>query len=266
MKMEAGRPHLQSNEISGEEQLYSGELAEIKAEIASLNRVVTRVVENSNRQQMNMMVSDIRDDISRPMLNYMLNDTRENLDCMNAECEMNGACRPAFESILQQMLLHLLDDNVDENVLMGYQQSFNDLKACAPKDECEKCVVNATRVFDKQMELLRTFSNIKDSRKETGKCASISTLSEDVVNSICEPLANKQRLLIMKSLVNETRSFSELSKLTGLRGGNLLFHLQKLLDTAMILQRNERGDYMITSKGQTTLQGLADLYSEIEKR
>jgi len=40
----------------------------------------------------------------------------------------------------------------------------------------------------------------------------------------------------------------------------LLFHLQKLLDCGMILQRNERGDYMITEKGYKALRGLAETY------
>ncbi len=53
--------------------------------------------------------------------------------------------------------------------------------------------------------------------------------------------------------------FNEFSELTGLRGGNLLFHLQKLLDGGMILQRHERGDYMITEKGFRVLKGIADI-------
>ncbi|HNS24836.1 MAG TPA: ArsR family transcriptional regulator, partial [Methanobacteriaceae archaeon] len=53
--------------------------------------------------------------------------------------------------------------------------------------------------------------------------------------------------------------FSQLSELTGLKGGNLLFHLQKLTETDMILQRHERGDYMITEKGYSVLMALSEL-------
>jgi predicted transcriptional regulator len=86
---------------------------------------------------------------------------------------------------------------------------------------------------------------------------------EEVVDDICEPFANKQRLTIMKALVLDSRSFTDLSKLTGLRGGNLLFHLQKLVDKGMILQRNERGDYIITSKGHSVFKGIMDIYSSV---
>jgi hypothetical protein len=70
----------------------------------------------------------------------------------------------------------------------------------------------------------------------------------------------------MKALSAETKTFSALSalsSLTGPRGGNLLFHLQKLQDGGMILQRNERGDYMITEKGYRTLRGVSELYLDL---
>lgn len=49
----------------------------------------------------------------------------------------------------------------------------------------------------------------------------------------------------------------------GSRGGHIPgavnLHLQKLLDGGMILQRHERGDYMITDKGYRILNGIADM-------
>ena len=86
---------------------------------------------------------------------------------------------------------------------------------------------------------------------------------ENVVSEILEPLSNKQRLQMLKALSTETKTFSALSTLTGLRGGNLLFHLQKLQYGGMILQRNERGDYMITDKGYRALRGVSELYSDL---
>ena len=79
-----------------------------------------------------------------------------------------------------------------------------------------------------------------------------------MVKSVLEPLSNKQRLQILKSITSETRTFSSLSEIAGLKGGNLLFHIQKLLETDLILQRHERGDYMITKKGFNLLMILAD--------
>jgi predicted transcriptional regulator len=78
-----------------------------------------------------------------------------------------------------------------------------------------------------------------------------------------ESLCHAKRFEILKAISGQTMSFSALSKLTDLRGGNLLFHLQKLTDSGMILQQHERGDYMITSKGFKVMEGIGDIYSSL---
>ena len=81
---------------------------------------------------------------------------------------------------------------------------------------------------------------------------------EAVVNDILEPVANAQRFQIVKALITGTRTFSEISQLTGLKGGNLLFHIRKLTESGMILQRHERGDYIITDKGYKTMVAIVE--------
>jgi len=84
------------------------------------------------------------------------------------------------------------------------------------------------------------------------------------MSEILEPVSNNHRLEILKAVSFEMKSFSAFSELTSLRGGNLLFHLQKLLDNGLILQMHERGDYMITDKGLKILQGLQEIYSSLQ--
>jgi len=61
----------------------------------------------------------------------------------------------------------------------------------------------------------------------------------------------------------QTRTFSDISKMTSLRGGNLLFHIRKLTDAGLILQRHERGDYIITDKGYKTMAAVSQLYLDL---
>lgn len=249
-----------------EKESYLDELAGIKAQLSSLNRAVSRMLEHSGNQQISMMVSEIKSDLSRPLINYMMHDTRDTLDSnMPADCDQKQICRYAFENLFQEMSLILLDKDVDEGKFREYQERFDELMGLASTDNCGSCTAHAARMFEKQLELLRSMSGYAKSRPEHEKMISIVDIPDEVVSSICEPLANKQRLLILKTLSTETRSFSELSRITGLRGGNLLFHLQKLLDTNMILQRTERGDYLLTNKGYNILQGIAELYNMTEK-
>jgi predicted transcriptional regulator len=53
--------------------------------------------------------------------------------------------------------------------------------------------------------------------------------------------------------------------MTGLRGGNLLFHIRKLTESGLILQRHERGDYIITDKGHKTMTAISRLYHELSR-
>jgi len=48
-------------------------------------------------------------------------------------------------------------------------------------------------------------------------------------------------------LDSEPGAFADLSKLTELCGGNVLFHLEKRSNAGMILQKGERKDYFITT-------------------
>ena len=137
------------------------------------------------------------------------------------------------------------------------------LKKEAKSPLCSRCFSEAGTLFEKQVKLMRSLQIYED-REDMDEKGDISAIEpEKIVSEVCEPVANRQRLLMLKALSGENKTFSELSKLTGLRGGNLLFHLQKLLDTGMVLQRSERGDYIITRKGYSTLQGLSRIYSEI---
>jgi predicted transcriptional regulator len=66
---------------------------------------------------------------------------------------------------------------------------------------------------------------------------------------IFERISNKQHLKILKAVALKPKNFSTFSKLIGFIAGNLLFHLQKLMDCDLILQQHDRGNYMITEKG-----------------
>ena len=65
--------------------------------------------------------------------------------------------------------------------------------------------------------------------------------------------------------MTQTRTFSDITGLTGLRGGNLLFHIRKLTESGLILQRHERGDYVITDKGHKTMTAISRLFHEFSR-
>lgn len=63
----------------------------------------------------------------------------------------------------------------------------------------------------------------------------------------------------MKSVFFNPQTFSDLSQLTSLRGGNLLFHIKILQDSNLIIQKHERGEYALTKKGFKIMNLVSNL-------
>jgi DNA-binding transcriptional ArsR family regulator len=151
----------------------------------------------------------------------------------------------------------ILENNVSSNIIDDKMDELNQIRKEAPFEFCDDCFSIVNSLFNKQLGLISSI-NIYSTNNE--KRAEISQISDElIVKSVLEPLSNKQRLQILKYMASETRTFSSLSELTGLRGGNLLFHIQKLLENDLIIQRHDRGDYMITKKGFNLLLVLVDV-------
>jgi DNA-binding HxlR family transcriptional regulator len=79
------------------------------------------------------------------------------------------------------------------------------------------------------------------------------------------PLANIERIKILKELSENGKYFTELMKETNLSHSPLTFHLNILERAGYIKQEFTRGRYIITPLGKTALQMLIQLYTEAKK-
>ncbi|MGO9387816.1 MAG: ArsR family transcriptional regulator [Methanobacterium sp.] len=234
------------------------------AKLDSIHQDIKRLMERSNKEYLELMLANLKKDFLNSITSYV-SDHRENCLEMGMVdlCEMRDTCKSRFTNFLANNEDLIKRDNVLEDVIEEKKVELSEIQKGAPFDKCDICFTEVNTLFNKQLDLissLQIYSTNKEKRTE------ISTISEEnIVKSVLEPLSNKQRLQILKSMASETRKFSTLSELTGLRGGNLLFHIQKLLETDLILQRHERGDYMITKKGFNLLTMLADFSKIMEK-
>lgn len=246
------------------ENNYFEELHSIKEEVTSLRSEFSRFLQRANQQHIEDILEEMRRSFMRPMVDYLCEDASDRMsNQMTRDCGMREFCETAFKDLLQETAGLVGKGRVDAETVKIYRDRIEKLKKEAKKPQCSRCFSEASNLFEKQVKLMRSLQIYED-REEKDEKSDISAIEPDrIVAEVCEPIANKQRLLMLKALSGESKTFSELSKLTGLRGGNLLFHLQKLLDTGMVLQRSERGDYIITRKGYSTLQGLSRIYSEI---
>ncbi len=243
---------------------YIEELHSIKEEVTSLRNDFSRFLQRANQQHIDEMLAEMRKNFMKPMVDYLCEDANERMHSrMTRNCGMRELCEVTFKELLQETAGLVVRPKIEAATIKMYRDKLEELKKEAKSPLCSRCFSEAGTLFEKQVKLMRSLQIYED-REDMDEKGDISAIEpEKIVSEVCEPVANRQRLLMLKALSGENKTFSELSKLTGLRGGNLLFHLQKLLDTGMVLQRSERGDYIITRKGYSTLQGLSRIYSEI---
>lgn len=249
--------------MAKKEEKIQNEIIEIKSKLSDMHADLKRFFEQSNLQHQESVLSGQQRDFSNIIIGHVTEDIKDGLEKnMVKNCEMQDTCRSVFTGFLQgntSLIKHL---NVDEGIISKQVAELKDMKNNAPKKQCDRCFSEVSNLFGKQLSLMRSL-RIYETNEERKK--DISNIAEDViVNEILEPISNMQRLQILKAASIQTKTFSDFSKLTGLRGGNLLFHLQKLVDGGLILQRHERGDYMITEKGYRVLKGIANLYSTLK--
>lgn len=251
-------------EHENSETQYIEELHTIKKEVMFLRDEFSRFLQRANQQRIEGMVGEMRKGLMKYMVDFLYEDASERMHSqITRDCRMREFGEKIFTDALKETAGLIGRGRIEAETLKLYLDKLKELKKEAKTSNCSRCFSEATSLFEKQVRLMHSLQ-IYEYREEEVRHIDISEIEpERLVTEVCEPVANRQRILMLKALSGESKTFSELSKLTGLRGGNLLFHLQKLLDTDMVLQQSERGDYIITKKGYVTLQGLSRIYFEI---
>ena len=237
------------------------EIRELKSEVTALRMDLKRFIEHANQQHVQTALTDLKQNYAGLFVNDQLDTAKSELSAnMVADCGMRDKCYGVFLDFLQNTSQHIKDGQVSEEIIRSYRDQLKGMQAAGPFDRCDTCFSQVYRLFEKQVDLMQSLGIYA----ENGCTDDIITdiPEETAVKDLLEPVANILRFQILKSLAAQTRTFSDLSSMTGLRGGNLLFHIKKLTESGMILQRHERGDYVITDKGFKTLNAVSALYHE----
>lgn len=238
------------------------EFKEIKEQLAEVKSDLKRYVERTNQQYVELLLAASRKEIIGALRAHVVEDVDEGLDArMVKNCDMRETCRNKLGDVLTGNARLLGLDAVSEDTIDENRSELKRIGEIAPYKKCGICLSEASRLFEKEVSLMQSLQIYSpDENRRTG----VSGLpEEDFVNGVLDPLSNKARLQILKALYVETKTFSALSELTGRRGGNLLFHLQKLLDTGMIIQKHEGGEYLLTGKGFTVLNKINEVHAAL---
>ncbi len=235
------------------------EMRELKTEVTGLRTELKRFIERANQQHVDTVLTDLKNNYSELFTSHQIDNAKADLSAhMVGDCRMRDKCYEVFMDFLQNTAQHIKDGKVSDEIIQSYREQMKTMRSKGPYDRCDTCFTEVHRLFEKQIDLMQSLG-IYAKARGTGESGR-EIPDEVVVKDLLEPVANIQRFQILKSLAVQTRTFSDISQMTGLKGGNLLFHIRKLTDTGMILQRHERGDYVITDKGFKTITAIAELY------
>lgn len=238
------------------------EIRELKHEISGLRADLKRFIERANQQHVNSVLGDIKNNYADMFTNHQVDTAKGNLLAhMVNDCTMREKCFELFMDFLQNTARHIKDDQVSEEIIQSYREQMQALRKKGPFDRCDTCFSEVHRLFEKQVDLMQSLGIYNSTSDKPGYDTEVP--EGVVVKDLLEPVASVQRFQILKALTVQTRTFSDISQLTGLRGGNLLFHIKKLIDAGMILQRHERGDYIITDRGYKTLTAVSELFHKL---
>jgi predicted transcriptional regulator len=240
------------------------EIRELKTEVSGLRTDLKRFIERANQKHVEGVLGDLKKNYAGLFTDHEVETAKGDLSAhMVNNCKMRGKCYEVFMDFLQNTSQHIRDGQVSDEIIQSYRDQMKAMRSKGPFDRCDTCFTEVHRLFEKQVDLMQSlgiYQKAGDTMREP------AVPDDSVVKDVLEPVANIQRFQILKSLMVQTRTFSDISQMTGLRGGNLLFHIKKLTDSGLILQRHERGDYVITDKGYKTMTAITQLHQILNPR
>ena len=244
------------------EQVQSNELHEIRIEIAALRSELNRYTEQTQNHNAVSLMSDFRENCAEAIVSGYRENGCDAIGKEAGDCPMWEQCRPVFGTLFDETLENIRSGELTSDDIKTIHEKLNALKTHAVNERCASCFAEAEKQLNQQLGMLEAIGVY---HTETDIGAAVSSLAEEDVSTLfSDALGSPLRVQILKALYLDSRSFTDISKLTGLRGGNLLFHLEKLQKSMLIVQHGERGEYRISYRGHEVLNAVAELVQKLD--
>ncbi|MCK8519539.1 winged helix-turn-helix domain-containing protein [Methanoculleus sp. 7T] len=232
------------------------ELTALRHEIAELRAEIRRYAVPDGRQ-VDQLFSEFRGQCAEAAVRGHIENASDLIGREASGCPLEEECKAAFAALFESAIERLKAGEVPADAVAAARERLTVLQQNAPTDHCAPCFREAGRQLDRQLRLIESIHGYRDEQEEEHDIEDLPP--EALAGRICHPLSSPHRVRILKALYREGKSFSDLAKITGLRGGNLLFHLEKLLEADLVRQRGDRGEYCISLSGYESLRTLAEL-------
>jgi DNA-binding HxlR family transcriptional regulator/NTP pyrophosphatase (non-canonical NTP hydrolase) len=224
------------------------EVSSLKAELGRIESVVLKdrlsAVEEALSQNRLMQYADL--------LNEEANEDIDKL--LKTDCEKRTKCHEYFKEQLAENL-SIAKSRGSKEALTDLEAKINRAESGAEKAKgthCESCQAKFQKKLKREKRAFQTIVLIEKADDRNQGTINVPF----VVENFLEPLANPVRLKILISLYEGKKNFSKLSQTMELKGGHLIFHLKKLLDSKLIAQEDNKGDYIITPSGMDAIKKI----------
>jgi len=242
-------------------QLPADELRELKNEISALRSDLNRYTGQAPRLQETPLLAEFRNSCADAIAAGYRESGCDAIGKGAADCPLWEKCRPTFGSIFEGILQSIRSGGLSQEDTAAIRTRLAAMKAHAPFDRCAACFTESENQLSQQLRLLEAIGAYRE-EPDTG--AAVCSLPEDEAATLfSDALGSPVRLQVLKACYADGKTFTDLSKLTGLRGGNLLFHLDKLIKSGIIQQKGDRGEYRITYRGYELAGAAADLFKKV---
>lgn len=243
------------------EQGISEDIRQIRNEIAELRAEVKTFTDQAHQLQATALLAEFRNTCADAIVSGYREAGCDAIGKEAKECPSWQKCRPVFGELFGEVLEHLRSGELTAEEIRLVREKAAALRSKSPFERCSACHEEAETQLDRQLGMLRAIGAYRE-ESNTGDLVRAMP-EEEAAALFSDSLSSPVRIQIVKALYREGKSFTDLSKMTGLRGGNLLFHLEKLQKSGMILQRGERGEYQITCRGYEVLNAVAELLEKL---
>lgn len=232
-------------------------------EIAALRQDIHSILHKEQEKEKSLNLASDRIQVLKPLKEREITIASDSLKReMIQDCQIKEKCYQVFMEFLRQVNDLMLEEKVSGQLINAYREKILSIQKNPRFEKCPTCFDELNRLFEQHVSLLKAL-NLNTDKEIKPKESSFSI--SDFVSSVLEPLSNEQRFIIVQSVSHAPKSYSELSQTTKLRGGNLLFHINKLKEKNLIIQGCDRGDYLITPRGETALQKFLDLAEQLNR-
>ncbi len=229
------------------------------------------------RQRLELIESEVTKQVSlnynRAIIDYLQGATLDFIDslkCARGEDEVK--CKRTMKELQKQYLAMLKEGRLGDG-LGALKQAIDatleketQLKADG-KASCAECMRKEAEFLEINGGLLNQLTMLQEPKSvvldEKSSITSLNPVAMEV--GVLDPVAHRARLQVMLSIFRGANRFADFTAATGLKGGHLLYHINKLLDGGLI-QQYESKDYVLTRKGLKALVLLAQMGEELSSK